>query len=88
MSDLPKIVGVALHYRGLTISLPEPNRHHDIMRMLGNESIFARGEQGFITSEGHFLGRIGARALAADNGQKIMRSKFTHAVELFSEDLW
>lgn len=83
-----KIVAAALHL-GVTWSLPKPARHHTVMHAMGNSGIdtttVATAEQGFITSEGRFVGRELAKDIAWKAGQA---DEFDHPTKLFSEDLW
>jgi hypothetical protein len=44
------------------------------------------GEQGFLTDDGQFIGRVGALQLANDTGQ--LQVMHGNPKELFSEDLW
>lgn len=89
---LPKVVAAAIRVNStLVFSVEAPKRHHDIIRDLaatGYEIVGRNHEQGFLTSEGRYLGRQGARQLVVDNGQARRSETFTHPHELFSEDLW
>lgn len=87
-NDLPKIVGVAIRHRGVVCALPRPARHHHVIRAIvaaTGDVVGGDSEQGFVTSDGRFLGRISARALAQDNRQT---TAFQSPSHLFSEDLW
>lgn len=83
-----KIVGVAVKHNGKIYSLPEPNRHHHVLRMIGG--IYGPHEEGFILDDGVFIGRRLAMCLARDNGQLKRRegSQFYQGPDLYSEDLW
>ena len=85
---LPTITGVAIRYKERTHSLPAPNRHHHVIRMIGG--ISGPHEEGFLLDDGSFLGRIGAMQLAKDNGQlkRRMGKSSYQGNELYSEDLW
>ena len=85
---LPTIIGVAVQYDGTTYSLPAPNRHHHVIRMIGG--INGPHVEGFLLDTGEFIGRIGARQLAKDNGQLKRRPGKDNyqGPELYSEDLW
>lgn len=89
---LPKITHVAIEYAGRIWSLPAPNRHHHIIRMIAKETgdgIHGPDVQGFLDETGRFIGRIEAYAIASDNGQLKLRGPAAYqGRELFSEDLW
>lgn len=82
------IAAAAIMVDGLTLTLPRPSRHGDIIRAA---DIIAGGadfsNQGFITSQGRFVGRIAAKAMARDAGQTFLPGHHK-GPELFSEDLW
>lgn len=90
--ECPRIVAAAVKISGLTISLPKPARHHDVINTLAN--MFYRDNeayfivppemQGFLDSDGHFLNRKEAMLIAYAAGQ----TKVTDRDELYSEDLW
>lgn len=88
---MEKIVGVAVVYNGTLYSLPAPNRHHNVFRVINN---VAGGcgftNEGFITTSGVFLNRKEAMQLAKENGQLNRRqgSQYYQGPELYSEDLW
>lgn len=85
---MSKIVGVAVRYNGTVFSLPSPNRHHHVLRMIGG--IYGPHEEGFVLDDGTYVGRIGAMQLAKDNGQLNRRKgvNYYQGPELYSEDLW
>lgn len=89
---LPRIVAVAVRYNGKTWSLPAPNRHHHVLRMIFAETgdgIRGPDLQGFLMDNGRFLNRKQAYLLAYRNGQlKPRRPDGYQGLELFSEDLW
>lgn len=89
MSETPIPIAAAIRTDdGVIHSMPPPNRHHHILHaMNGNDGplIVARGEQGFLMSDGTFAGRIHA-GLAARSAGLIQRLQ--HPPELYSEDLW
>jgi len=82
------IVAAAVRFNGLTISMPAPARHSDILRRLYDidPSAAIECQQGFIDRDGDFLDRESAKTLVAVTGQQTIRA--THATQLFSEDLW
>lgn len=82
-----KIVAAAIRANGLILSKPAPARHYHILAAMPAKMARAvlPADQGFVTSEGDFLGREAALAVARDAGQ--LKGATTHR-ELFSEDLW
>jgi len=85
-----KVVAVAVRRNGLIYTAPPPARHGDVIRLVDEghgqqHAPFLPDEQGFLTSTGRFLGRVGAAALAISAGQ-ISATKWGR--ELYSEDLW
>ena len=72
---------------GVVYTLPEPFRHHDVIRLLvrDGERTPVSGEQGFIDSFGNFLNREEAAQVALNNGQV---NNLIAPPSLFSEDLW
>lgn len=84
-----RIVAAAIKHTGVTVSLPRPARHGDIFITAGwmfRKVTVLPSHQGFLTSEGRFVGREEARQIAIDAGQ--CPGGPAHARELFSEDLW
>jgi hypothetical protein len=84
---------VAIQYAGKTYSLPRPNRHHHVIRMIAKENgvgIKGGDIQGFLDSQGRFLNRCDAMKLARENGQlnRSSESGSYQGDELYSEDLW
>lgn len=82
------IVAVALRVNGLTVSLPPPNRHNDVFKLLNETepalTRFVRAEdEGFITSEGKYVTREQAMKIAVAALQ-VPADKY----KLYSEDLW
>lgn len=91
MQILPRITHVAIKYDGKVHSLPEPNRHHNVIRMIAEENgvgIKGPDVQGFLDSHGRFLNRREAMRLAAASGQINRGEGGYQGPELFSEDLW
>ena len=73
---------------GVIHFMPPPNRHHNTVHALhyANEGlIVARGEQGFVMSDGTFADRVAAAKAAIESGQIL---KLQHPPNLYSEDLW
>lgn len=85
-----KITHVAIRFDGVVYSLPQPHRHHHVIRMIvemTNVATVDNDEQGFLDESGHFLDRVEALASARLFGQ-IKDETDIRAGQLFSEDLW
>ena len=88
-----KITHVAVKAKGVVHSLPTPNRHANVLRMMKEDSNRDYGNevQGFVDEAGNFLNRRDAYELAVSTGQ-IDRSGHPpnsyNGNELYSEDLW
>jgi hypothetical protein len=84
------VVAVAIEWNGLVFSAPKPARHDDLLRLMaecGADKVTARASvPGFMTSDGHFLGRRQAKIVARNAGQLLERASGLD--ELFSEDVW
>ena len=90
---MKKITHAAIQYDGKTYSLPAPNRHHHVIRMIAKENgVGIRGPdtQGFLDSDGEFLNRRDGMKLAISNGQlnRDADPKHYQGDDLYSEDLW
>jgi len=75
---------------GVIHFLPPPHRHHHTVHALyyalhHDNGVPARGEQGFVMSDGTFAGRIEAAQAAIDAGQI---NALAYPPNLYSEDLW
>jgi len=73
---------------GVIHFMPPPHRHHHTVHALHKESeglIVARGEQGFVMSDGTFADRMAAGKAAIASGQI---KELSHPPRLYSEDLW
>lgn len=75
---------------GVIHFMPPPHRHHHTVHALhrastGEGLIVARGDQGFVMSDGTFAGRIEAAKAAIEAGQITV---LAHPPNLYSEDLW
>lgn len=93
-SDAPScpedIVAAAVQIDGLTISLPRPARHAQVLWMvvdLLGEATLGRATQGFLTSTGRFVTRIEAKLIAHRAMQPTIRDNL-HPTDAFSEDFW
>lgn len=81
------ITHVAIWYDDCIYALPQPNRHHDVIRMIGG--IGGEDIQGFLADEHVFLDREEAMIHAQACGQVKARLPGQYnGNELFSEDLW
>ena len=73
---------------GLVHFMPPPCRHHHIIHMLHRDNgglTVARGEQGFVMSDGTFADREEAGRCAIESGRI---KALAHPPRLYSEDLW
>ena len=91
-SERPRITHVAMRFEGKVYSLPAPNRHHHLIRLIveetGAEYVDTLGDdQGFLDESGQYLTRRQALVSALINGQ-VKDEKNIRAGQLFSEDLW
>ena len=93
-SDRAPITHVAIRYKGKVWSLPAPNRHHHVIRMIADETgdkyidcRDANGDQGFLDADGRYLDRKQALVLALCNKQ-VKDENDIRCGMLFSEDLW
>lgn len=95
MSEMERIVAVACRVWApctespsgefqVTVTLPPPARHHDILWGFGVR--IGPEDQGFLTSEGRFVGRAEAAEIAEAAGQ--LTEELVAAPNLYSEDLW
>lgn len=82
------IVAAACQVNGVTLSMPAPARHCDILwSMEGLLKANAEEVQGFLDHRGVFLGREAALIVAMQWGQ-ISQEEFDGSKELFSEHIW
>lgn len=91
-SDRAPITHVAIRYKGKVWSLPPPNRHHNVIRLIADETgdthIDAHGEnQGFVDADGRYLTRARALVSALCNKQ-VLDENDIRGGQLYSEDLW
>lgn len=85
------ITHVAIRFNAKIYSLPPPNRHHNVILKIVEETgvanVNASGEdQGFLDSTGKYLTRKEALDLAIENGQ--LRWDQPIYSQLYSENLW
>lgn len=88
-----RITHVAIRFQGKTHSLPAPNRHHDVIRMIvettGVSHVDAReDDQGFLLDGELYCRRKPALRVALANGQCSPDALGAKLGKLFSEDLW
>lgn len=65
----------------MTYTMPRPARHHNILHTMPGDALNV--EQGFLTSDGQFVGRAEGMRIARSAGQTDSDRQ-----TLFSEDLW
>lgn len=91
-----RIVAAAVQYRGVTLSLPPPARHHTILQTMDilvgiSQDELHSSYQGFLTNEGRYVNRVEAWYIAYKADQLIHLKgdeKSFRKPELYSEDLW
>ena len=82
------IVAAACQVDGMTISMPAPARHHDVLWSMDAWGLpTGEADQGFLDHRGVFVGRK-AGLIVARNWSQITKEQFDDANELFSEHLW
>jgi hypothetical protein len=93
MTKRPPITHVAIRFLGKVHSLPAPNRHSDVIRMIieadptvGTVNAYD-DNQGFLDADGLYLNRRQALYNAQVNNQ-IKPGTTIRAGRLFSEDVW
>ncbi len=88
---MEQIVAAAIQIEGVTISLPRPARHGQVLHaaeaFITSQAKLITACQGFITSEGRFVNRVQAKHIAHRAGQPIIRND-PHPRDAFSEDFW
>lgn len=85
------IVAAAISFDNVTISLPKPARHAEVMisaEAFMKEGYVGDSDQGFLTSTGRFVNRVQAFQIAWMAKQIVKHPRGTGKPELFSEDLW
>ncbi len=88
----PLITHVAIRFQGKVWSLPPPNRHHDVIRLIVRETgvkhVDARDDdQGFLIDGGDFCRRAPALRIAKECGQ-LKPGRSGVSGKLYSEDVW
>lgn len=89
MVNVERIVAAAVQHEGVTISLPQPARHGQVLHCAEqflSEHALAVVCQGFLTSHGRFVNRVQARQIAHIAGQEPKETGGPR--DLYSEDLW
>lgn len=84
------ITHVAIIFCGKVWSLPAPNRHHNVIRMIAtklNITHIDAHHEGFLDSQGNYLTRKHALKVAKDVGQ-LLNDVDVIGDELYSENLW
>lgn len=86
-----RITAAAVLFEGIVCALPPPARHHTILHIIARDlrpdaPVIGPDAQGFVTSEGRFIGREEARRIAETAGQ-LLPTAIAHK-HLFSEDVW
>lgn len=90
MYERTKLTHVAIRFRGVVYSLPAPNRHHDVIRHIVQQTGVDHvdgDEQGFLDEKGTFLNRRQALMSASLLGQ-LKPGTVVRGGRLFSEDVW
>lgn len=87
-----RITHVAIRVDGEVFSLPEPNRHHDVIALIIRTTDHVTVEaydddQGFLDEDGRYLTRKQALVNALMHDQ-VKDPDNIRADMLFSEDLW
>ena len=86
------IVAVAIRFRGTTYSLPAPNRHHNVISEIVQQTDVSHvdvpeDDQGFLDETGRYYRRGQALQHALMHDQVKDPSK-VRLDRLFSEDVW
>lgn len=86
------IIAAAIQIEGVTLSLPRPARHAQVLHSATNMHLpdyaVTGACQGFLTSTGRFVNRVQAKQIAHMAGQPQMRPESERTKDLYSEDLW
>jgi len=90
-TPVERIVAAAIQVQGITMSLPLPARHGQVLHAA--DDIITQAElhgacQGFLTSTGRFVNRVQAKQIAHMAGQPQLRPESHRTKDLYSEDLW
>lgn len=85
------VVAAAISIEGLTLSLPRPARHGQVLQLsdiVFGDKYVGREVQGFLTSTGRFVTRVEAMNIAFLAKQRFRQKKPCAPPQLYSEDLW
>jgi hypothetical protein len=87
------ITHVAIRFQGQVYSLPAPNRHHDVIRLIveqtGVKTVDAReDDQGFLIDGEQYARRKPALRHAQECGQLKPDTLGPKLGKLYSEDVW
>jgi len=87
------ITHVAIRFQGKTYSLPAPNRHHDVIRMIAEQTGAKTvqvpvDDRGFLIDGERYARRKPALAHALQTGQCKPDALGAKLGELYSEDVW
>lgn len=87
-TDVRVMAAAIKDHDGKVYHVEQPGRHHDVIRLMVRAGCKkpVTGTQGFLLSDGQFVGRIAARFVAMAAGQLLPRD--SKLKELFSEDVW
>ena len=90
---VPRITHVAIRCQGKVWSLPPPNRHHDVIRLICKEAGVASAQvppddRGFLIDGETYVRRKPALLVARKSGQIKPGSLGLNLGELYSEDVW
>lgn len=92
MINKPPITHVAIRFNGEIYSLPAPNRHYHIIRLIaektgGKVDPLSLDDEGFLDQSGRYLTREQALLVAKHNNQ-IKDINLVRNGILTSEDIW
>ena len=90
-TEAQQITHVAISYAGRIWSLPAPNRHYHVIRLIAKETgsgLYGPNCQGFLTEDGTYLDCLSARWIAESTGQFKRAAGGSQSPYLSSEDLW
>ncbi len=87
------ITHVAIRFQGNVYSLPAPNRHHHVIRLIveqtGVKYVDSRDDdQGFLIDGGEYVRRKPALRVARECGQLKPGGMGEKLGKLYSEDVW
>lgn len=86
-----RIVRAAIWWQNAVWSVEKPGRHGDVIRLMAarpDHDLAHTHSQGFLTSEGRYVGRETAFQIATAAGQIIKKTGNPGDTTLYSEDVW